>query len=85
METDLGLNNGWIERNGKVSAIDKGERAGIYKASLGPDKTWEFNFERRGNNYGEVSWGQKGKWKEVLLWIDGNALESERSGGYTTL
>lgn len=39
MEIDLGMNNGWIERNGKVNAIDKGDRAGIYKASLGPDKT----------------------------------------------
>lgn len=28
----------WMERNGIVNVVDKGDRAGIYKVSLGPDK-----------------------------------------------
>lgn len=37
MTTDLGLKK--MKRNGKVSAVNKGDRAGVYKSGLGPDKT----------------------------------------------
>lgn len=37
MTTDLGLKK--MKRNGKVNAVNNGDRAGIYNSGLGPDKT----------------------------------------------